>query len=533
MPTAAELTARRRITRSAAKRRPARPGPVPPAQRPTAIELAFAALVKRALAPIDAALLAGLPPELRSDAADGSAGPTPPLLTAKERARLLRQMQVALQRSTSRAALIGDLDVLAARTSTFTREQFARQLKASIGIDLTADPSMRAEIERFRAAALAQIRTQAAAKVERIGKVLADAGSGTRVETIAKRIREETEATPARAALIARDQVLTLNAEMTAARHQAAGIVQYVWRTSKDERVRPEHRALEGKKFRYDDPPVVSKTGDTGNPGIWYQCRCVAEPWIDGFDTEPATRTDAGDFKESDHARDKGGEFTAGSGGDRGPERAKPPKDKTGGKPPTTPTSGGKSAPKPQKERGPELSAEEKARRKAVKDELRKKYVEQRPQRSLNRVKPSKERDPKAVPRGVPEPINTMFSEEKKHKLDLQHDSANVLSRAGYDVLHQPPGGGELDPSTSPDYHIEGRIFDNYAPGPTKTPRSTIKKFMDDKIRKGQTARMVIHLHDAVFTAPELEHELRAFPEPGLEEVIVIGRDGRITHLDF
>lgn len=285
MTLAARLAARKRITAASAARRPKRPRPVPPAQRPTAIELAFAQVVKRALAPIDAALLAGLPPALRADAADGSAGPPPPL-TEKERARLLRQMEVALQRSTARSALIGDLDVLADRTAKFTRDQFARQLKASIGVDLTRDPSMRAEIERFRTAALAQIKTQGKAKVARIGKVLADAGSGTRVETIQRRLQEETDATPARASLIARDQVLTLNAEMTAARHQDAGITQYVWRTSQNENVRPEHRALEGQRFTYGEPPVVAKNGDTAEPGIYFQCRCTAEPVIEGYDED-------------------------------------------------------------------------------------------------------------------------------------------------------------------------------------------------------------------------------------------------------
>lgn len=292
-PTAAQLAARRHITAAAARRRPQRRAAVPPAQRPKAIELAYAKVLSRVLGEIDAVVRGELADVLRADAADGSIGgtppavPPPPPVDPKAARGLLRQMQVVMERATSRAGLVGDLDALADRTSKYSRAEFARMLKAAAGIDLTRDPSMKRQIEAFRAESLKLIRSQAAAKVERIGRVLEEAGSGTRVETVRKRIQEETGATPERSALIARDQVLKLNANMTAARHQDAGITEYIWRTSRDERVRPEHRALEGMRFRYDAPPVVAKNGDTAHPGVYFQCRCTAEPVIEGFD-EPA-----------------------------------------------------------------------------------------------------------------------------------------------------------------------------------------------------------------------------------------------------
>lgn len=93
------------------------------------------------------------------------------------------------------------------------------------------------------------------------------------------------DVTQSRAELIARDQVLKLNAEVTQKRHEAAGIVEFVWSTSRDERVRPDHKVLEGKRYRYDDPPVVDRRrGTRGLPGIHFQCRCVAIPVIPGFD---------------------------------------------------------------------------------------------------------------------------------------------------------------------------------------------------------------------------------------------------------
>jgi len=47
----------------------------------------------------------------------------------------------------------------------------------------------------------------------------------------------------------------------------------YIWHTQEDDKVRPSHRANDGKVFAWDDPPP------TGNPGEAYGCRCWAEPY--------------------------------------------------------------------------------------------------------------------------------------------------------------------------------------------------------------------------------------------------------------
>lgn len=74
---------------------------------------------------------------------------------------------------------------------------------------------------------------------------------------------------------IARDQMGKLHGQLTQARQEAAGVKRYIWRTSKDERVRPEHAARENVEFSWDVPP------DDGHPGIPIQCRCHAEPVLD------------------------------------------------------------------------------------------------------------------------------------------------------------------------------------------------------------------------------------------------------------
>lgn len=78
-----------------------------------------------------------------------------------------------------------------------------------------------------------------------------------------------------RADLIARDQIGKLNGRMTQFRQQSAGITRYIWRTSRDERVRPSHQERDGKEFEWAKPP------SDGNPGIPIRCRCIAIPVID------------------------------------------------------------------------------------------------------------------------------------------------------------------------------------------------------------------------------------------------------------
>lgn len=115
---------------------------------------------------------------------------------------------------------------------------------------------------------------------DQVEAILADPASlGLRVEELADLIAQRGDVAESRAMLIARDQTAKLNAGISAARQQAAGITRYEWSTSRDERVRESHRANEGRIFRFDSPPV-----ETGNPGDDIQCRCVAIPVIDGLD---------------------------------------------------------------------------------------------------------------------------------------------------------------------------------------------------------------------------------------------------------
>lgn len=288
--TVAQLRARTRVTAAARRRRP--PATLPPLQPPMGAVTAYTATLLSVVRELNAATvreLAALDVPVRSDAQ----GDVPELdVTATQAARVRARLQALASRLVTRRPLLAAIASIGDRTADHSGGWLA-QAKAALGVDLSDDVDLTAKLEGFRRENVSLITSLVDEHVQRVHRVLVE-GAGDRVETIARRIQEATGASESRAALIARDQVLSLNAEVTQSRHKAAGIEEFIWRTSKDERVRKDHKLLDGKRFRYDDPPVVDRrTGATGLPGIWFQCRCTAEPILPGIDTEEAPRPTA------------------------------------------------------------------------------------------------------------------------------------------------------------------------------------------------------------------------------------------------
>ena len=108
---------------------------------------------------------------------------------------------------------------------------------------------------------------------ERLRKIVQEAvHSGDSVDDLAAKLSELDGVSARRGELIARDQTNKYNAVMTQSRSASLGITHYFWRTVGDASVRPEHRARNGNRFAYSDPP------SDGPPGVPVQCRCYADP---------------------------------------------------------------------------------------------------------------------------------------------------------------------------------------------------------------------------------------------------------------
>jgi SPP1 gp7 family putative phage head morphogenesis protein len=149
-----------------------------------------------------------------------------------------------------------------------------------IGISLEKSaPGVAKLVPGFRSENVGLVSTMLDSEKAKLEKLLTD-GAGRRYESLAKDIEARFGITTRHAELIARDQTLKLNANITRQRMVDAGITTYVWTTAGDERVREMHDELDGETFEFDDPPVTNNDGDTNNPGEDYQCRCVPFPVI-------------------------------------------------------------------------------------------------------------------------------------------------------------------------------------------------------------------------------------------------------------
>ncbi len=139
-----------------------------------------------------------------------------------------------------------------------------------------SDLRMSAEIKKYRDANIALMENAARAYAQQVRDVLEDPDvHGKRVEVLAKEIQARGSVSESRAELIARDQTLKLNGQINQTRQENAGVTQYTWSTSHDERVRESHRELDGETFLWSNPP------EPGHPGQDFQCRCIALPVFD------------------------------------------------------------------------------------------------------------------------------------------------------------------------------------------------------------------------------------------------------------
>lgn len=177
-----------------------------------------------------------------------------------------------------------EADVEAASKKAAKRADIhAKRELARIGIKLSdSDSGVAKMVPRWRKENVARITGMVEDQLGKIERILEE-GDGHYADTLAKEIQRQCEnVSLSRAELIARDQVLTLNAQITRQRQLDVGITQFVWTTSQDERVRPEHEALEGRTFDWDDPD----TDGEGVPGEAPLCRCTAYPIIPALDDD-------------------------------------------------------------------------------------------------------------------------------------------------------------------------------------------------------------------------------------------------------
>lgn len=105
---------------------------------------------------------------------------------------------------------------------------------------------------------------------------------GVRAESLQENIKRKFGISENKAKFLAKQEISLLTSKYKQNKYQNAGITKYKWSTSKDSRVRQDHKELDGKIFYFDSPPVENKdTGNRANAGEPFGCRCIAIPIIE------------------------------------------------------------------------------------------------------------------------------------------------------------------------------------------------------------------------------------------------------------
>ena len=194
-------------------------------------------------------------------------------------AELMHELRETAAKSFDAEEFISATTKAATRTKEHSRREGLR-----LGIKLKKEPTFKTLIDGWRKDCVARIESVQEDQLDKIERIL-DEGFGMRAETLAKEIARQVEdVTESRAEMIARDQVLTLNAKITRGRHAEAGIERFAWTTSGDERVRESHAAIDGQVFSYDDLPEVD--GEKVFPGEPPMCRCIPFPILPELDDD-------------------------------------------------------------------------------------------------------------------------------------------------------------------------------------------------------------------------------------------------------
>ena len=98
-------------------------------------------------------------------------------------------------------------------------------------------------------------------------------------EELIQMIMAEFDTTIKKARFLARQETSLFMATVRDERYQAAGISQFRWSATPDERTRELHRELNNRVFSYNSPPIIdARTGERGVPGQAFGCRCGAIP---------------------------------------------------------------------------------------------------------------------------------------------------------------------------------------------------------------------------------------------------------------
>lgn len=116
---------------------------------------------------------------------------------------------------------------------------------------------------------------------ERVHRLTIEASTtGARASSLVSEIMNQGNVSKSKATLIARTEVARTSSNLIKTRAEYVGSEGYIWRTVGDSDVRKEHKILNGKYFKWSEPPIAGSRGERAHAGGIYNCRCYPEPVI-------------------------------------------------------------------------------------------------------------------------------------------------------------------------------------------------------------------------------------------------------------
>lgn len=206
--------------------------------------------------------------------------------------KMFQDIAATLEQKLDKFKLIDRVSSIAKMTKNTSLKEWKRVVHETLGIDLLGDyyssDFYEEYLRRWISDNVVKIKSIPQTTLDEMREIiLTGYRSGRSIRDIQREIQEAYNVTKHKARMLARDQVATLNSQISQAQQRDAGVTEYIWSTSKDSRVRDCHAELEGKTFSWDDPPEmwyetksrgIVYTGRHCHPGGDFLCRCVAIP---------------------------------------------------------------------------------------------------------------------------------------------------------------------------------------------------------------------------------------------------------------
>lgn len=199
-------------------------------------------------------------------------------------AAVFESIGVSFKEKEQKFKLKEKIQVLAENTRRYSAKEWKKVVAKTLGVNIMEDYYMgdffRQEMDKWVNSNVELIKSIPNNTLGEMKQVVREGFDGGKTATtVMKDIQKRYSVNREKAKFIARDQLGKLNADVTKAQQQDAGVKEYIWKTSADSRVREGHKHLNNKTFSWDDPPLVDfKNGRRCHPGQDYQCRCRAKP---------------------------------------------------------------------------------------------------------------------------------------------------------------------------------------------------------------------------------------------------------------